>query len=72
MRVQTFSVHEHVGGYCLIHNGSGETAWLGDGVDVFDDVKPGSAEFRDAWEEALNANVQETLAAYFPHHTHQE
>jgi hypothetical protein len=61
-----FTVCEHHNGFSLQHNPSGKTHWLSDGVDVFDDLTPGHPDFRQRWEEELNADASTTLDAYFP------
>jgi hypothetical protein len=61
-----FTVCEHYNGFSLQHNPSGQTRWLSDGVDVFEDLTPGDPDFRQRWEDEMNAQPNETLEAYFP------
>jgi hypothetical protein len=67
-----FTVCEHYNGFSLQHNPSGQTQWLSDGVDVFEDITPGDPDFRQRWEALFNAEVSETLDAYFPELAEQE
>lgn len=59
-----FEVVEHYNGYSLSDLQTGGSAWLSDGVDVLNSP-PGTEMFRIQWEATFNANIQETLAAYF-------
>lgn len=66
-----FSVIEYSSFFAVRHNPSGEEHPMGDGVDtLFDEddnaLSPGTSDFIEAWEEALNADVRSTLEAYFP------
>lgn len=68
-----FSVIEYCSHFAVRHNPSGDEHPMGDGVDtLFDDegraLSPGDANFVEAWEETLNADVLSTLEAYFPQH----
>jgi len=71
-----FEVVEHFNGYAVVDTVTGDEAWMGDGVDsVFYPgdtftfgraMSPGTKKFRKTWEDDLNLNEAETLAAYFP------
>lgn len=73
-RLRTFSVVEYSSFYAVRHNPTGEERPMGDGVDaVFIDgddgaenVPAGDPRLIPLWEDALNADEDETLAAYFP------
>jgi hypothetical protein len=74
----TFTVVEHHSGFELIHNPTGKTHWLSDGVDAigFDEgygddeepvtLSPGVLGFVELWTEDMNNSESETLEAYFP------
>jgi hypothetical protein len=73
MNDQLFAVIEHNSFFAVRHNPSRDERPMGDGVDtLFNEdgtaMSPGTEEFRKTWEEVLNADWQDTLAAYFPHH----
>ena len=66
-----FDVIEYSSFFAVRHNPSGEEHPMSDGVDaLFDEdgqaLVPGTPGFTEAWADALNADEQETLAAYFP------
>lgn len=68
-----FSVIEYRSFFAVRHNPSGNEHPMGDGVDtLFDEdghaLIPGTPGFIEAWEAALNADPDDTLRAYFPHH----
>lgn len=67
---EPFAVEESSTGFQLVHKPTGRTHWLGDGVDALftadEPMIPGTDGFTEAWAECLNADVQETLEAYFP------
>lgn len=68
---KTFSVIEYSSFFAVRHNLTGDEHPMGDGVDtLFDDdgkaLKPGTPSFVESWEQALNADEQTTLEAYFP------
>lgn len=66
-----FRVNEYAHGIELEHVPTGETHWLGDGVDTLfaEDGQawtPGSPGFREAWEFIFNDDSSQTYEAYFP------
>ena len=67
-----FSVHEYASGFALRdHAGRGREHGLSDGVDVLHDeegnaIPPGGRKFCIEWGKVFNANVEETLEAYWP------
>lgn len=68
-----FSVIEYSSFFAVRHNPTCDEHPMGDGVDsLFDDdgvaLKPGMPGFIETWEQALNADEQTTLEAYFPQH----
>jgi hypothetical protein len=68
-----FSVIEYSSFFAVRHNPTGDEHPMGDGVDtLFDEhgkaLTPGTPGFIESWEQALNADEQETLEAYFPQH----
>lgn len=68
-----FSVVEYSSFFAVRHLPSGDEHPMGDGVDtLFDEdchaLYPGTPDFIETWEEALNADEQSTLEAYFPEH----
>jgi hypothetical protein len=68
-----FDVIEYSSFFAVWHNPSGEEHPMGDGVDALFDregrpLSPGTPGFVETWADALNADEQETLAAYFPQH----
>ena len=72
-REKMFSVIEYSSHFAVRHNqiGGPNEVPMSDGVDcLFDDngepLSPGTDGFIQAWEDALNSDEQETLAAYFP------
>jgi hypothetical protein len=68
---KTFAVVEYSCFFAVRHNPSGDEHPMVDGVDsLFDqDEKALTPGFSEAWEEALNADKDETLQAYFPQQT---
>jgi hypothetical protein len=70
--MKTFSVIEYSSFFAVRHNPSGDEHPMGDGVDTLfndeDALCPGTPGFVEAWEDCLNHDEQETLAAYFPQH----
>jgi len=70
---QLFTVVEYDSFFAVRHNPSGDEHPMGDGVDaLFDEdghaLCPGKPGFIETWEEALNADEDSTLEAYFPQH----
>ena len=73
--MKTFSVIEYSSFYAVRHNPTGEEHPMGDGVDTIfldtDDgmetVQAGDPRLIPLWEDSLNADEDEVLAAYFPH-----
>jgi hypothetical protein len=72
MKNKTFSVIEYHSFFAIRHNETGQERNMSDGVDVLTDmatgksIQPGSENFIKFWEDSLNANVDETMEAYFP------
>jgi hypothetical protein len=69
---KTFRVVEYSSYFAIVHIKSGEEHPLSDGVDMlFDEdghaMSPGDPAFVSTLEECFNADVGETLEAYFPH-----
>lgn len=69
--MKAFKVNEWFDGFEVEHIATGQTHWLGDGVDtLFNDkgdvLSPGTPGFVEAWEDALNLYPLDTLEAYFP------
>ncbi len=70
---KVFSVVEYSSFFAVRHVPSGDEHPMGDGVDtLFDEegraLSPGTPDFVQAWENALNADEGGTLEAYFPEH----
>jgi len=68
-----FSVIEYSSFFAVRHNPSGDEHPMSDGVDALFDgegqaLVPGTSGFIETWADALNADEQETLEAYFPQH----
>ncbi len=66
-----FVVHEHCNGFEVKHLPSGDTHWLGDGVDcLFDEneraISPGTPGFAELWTWQLNKDPETVTEAYFP------
>lgn len=66
-----FRVNEHSSGFEVEHVATGQTHWMGDGVDTLssDDGqpwKPGTPGFREAWECLLNEDASTIYEAFFP------
>jgi len=66
-----FQVIEYVSLFASHDTQTGQERPMGDGVDTLFDadgtpISLGSDGFCERWAEALNADEQETLAAYFP------
>lgn len=67
-----FVVHEYSSGFELEDTATGKRHWLSDGVDCVvaningECLSPGTPGFTDIWAENFNANVAETLEAYWP------
>ena len=69
-----FTVEEHISGFSLTHNPSGQNHWLSDGVDVMTmedgdkdiTLHPGTIGFTMAWGDVMNNSLSETMEAYFP------
>jgi hypothetical protein len=72
-----FDVIEYSSFFAVRHNPSGDEHPMSDGVDALfnEDCKalvPGTPGFTETWAEALNADEQATLEAYFPQHLESE
>lgn len=68
-----FDVIEYSSFFAVRHIPSGDEHSMSDGVDaLFDEdgtaLVPGTPGFTETWAEALNADEQATLEAYFPQH----
>lgn len=66
-----FTVIEYSSFYAVRQNSTGDEHPMGDGVDVLLDedcksIMCGTEEFRQLWEDALNADATSTREAYFP------
>jgi hypothetical protein len=66
-----FGVVEYQSGYEVTDDWTGRSHWLGDGVDMLFDAEgeplvPGTEHFLEALDAQMNADPEETLAAYFP------
>jgi hypothetical protein len=73
--MKLFQVIEYSSFFAVRHLPSGAECPMGDGVDAIDYVDedgegrclwPGTPDFVQEWTDALNANPEETLEAYFP------
>lgn len=69
----TVEVIEYPTGFAVRHIATGKEHWMGDGVDTLftktgrQAMRPGDKTFRQRWEQYLNQDIVETMAAYFPH-----
>ena len=66
-----FTVIDYLSMYAIRQNSTGKEYSMGDGVDVLQDedgksIMCGTEEFRQQWEDALNADAASTREAYFP------
>lgn len=67
-----FSVIEYHSFYAVRDNNTDEEHPMSDGVDQSETFAIGTEEFRQEWENNLNANPGETEEAYFPKQTEEK
>lgn len=62
----TLKVMEHSSHYAIYHIPSGKSSGMGDGVDMFEELYPGTFAFNAMLARDLENSQSDYMEAYFP------